>query len=104
VEAIDDAANAFGRVVLHVLHVGSDHRQREVRDHLVQLLHALLVGGDLRLDVVDVLQRIAGGIFRAGEQLVERLLAEAAAIHKLEIVDIDAFFLDRGRVRRHRAG
>src|SRR5262249_24325033 len=73
-------------------------------DHLVQLLHALLVGRDLRLDVVDVLQRIAGGIFRAGEEVVERLFAEAAAVHELEVVDVDAFFLDRGRVRRHRAG
>jgi len=75
-----------------------------MRDHLVQLLHALFVGRDLRLDVVDVLQRIAGGIFRAVEEVVERLFAEAAAIHQLEVVDVDAFFLDRGRVRRHRTG
>ena len=34
---------------------------------------------------------------------VSLLLAEAAAIDQLEIVDIDAFLLDRGRVRRHRA-
>ncbi len=68
VQPVDDAAHALGGVVLHVLHVGLHHRQRELRDHLAQLLHALLVGGDLRLHVVDVLQRIARGIFRAGEQ------------------------------------
>ena len=75
-----------------------------MRDGLAQLLHALLVRRDLRLHVVDVLQRVAGGIFRAGEEVIERALAEAAAIHQLEVVDIDAFLLDRDRVRRHRAG
>ena len=31
-------------------------------------------------------------------------LAEAAALDQLEIVDVDAFLGDRGRIRRHRAG
>ena len=75
-----------------------------MRDGLAQLLHALLVRRDLRLHVVDVLQRVAGGVFRAGEEVIERALAEAAAIHQLEVVDIDAFLLDRDCVRRHRAG
>ena len=69
----------------------------------MQLLHAFLVGGDLRLHVVDVLQRVASRIFGAVEQVVERLLAEAATVHQLEIVDIDTFLLDGGRIRRHRA-
>ena len=43
--------------------IGFHHRQREMRHHLAQLGHALLVGGDLRLDVVDVLHRIARRIF-----------------------------------------
>ena len=103
VQPVDHAAHALGGVVLHVLHVGLHHRQRELRDHLAQLLHALLVGGDLRLQVVDVLQRIARRISGAGQRGVELLLAEVAAIDQLEVVDIDAFLLDRGRVRRHRA-
>ena len=48
--------------------------------------------------------RIARGIFRVGQELASLLLAEAAAVDQLEIVDIDAFLLDRGGVRRHRAG
>ena len=103
VQPVDHAPHALGRVVLHVLHVGLDHRQRELRHHLVQLLHALLVGGDLRLHVVDVLQRVARGVSGAVEQPVKRLLAEAAALHQLEIVDIDPFLLDRGRIGRHGA-
>ena len=104
VQAVDHAAHALGRVVLHVLHVGLHHRQREVRHHLAQLVHALLVGGDLRLHVVDVLQRIARRILRAVERVVELLLAETALIDDLEVVEQHAFFLDRRCVRRHRAG
>ncbi len=103
-QPIDDPAHAFGRIVLHVAHIGAHHRKREMPHHLVQFAHAHLVGGDLRLDVVDVLQRIARGIFGAGEQRIELLLAEAAAVDQLEIVDVDAFLFDRGGVRRHRTG
>ena len=73
VQAVDDAAHAFGGVVLHVMHVGLDDRQREMAHHLAQLLHALLVGGDLRLHVVDVLQRIARRIFRACKKRIQLL-------------------------------
>ena len=64
-QPVDDAPNAFRRVVLHVLHVGLHHRHGEMHHHLAQLGDALLVGGDLRLDVVDVLHRIARRIFGA---------------------------------------
>ena len=37
------------------------------------------------------------------EQRVKLLLAEAAAVDELEIIDVDAFLLDGRRVRRHRA-
>ena len=103
-QPVEHAAHAFGGVVLHVPHIGLDDGQREMRDHLAQLGDAFLVGGDLRLEVVDVLHRIAGGILRAGERRHQLLLAEAAAIDQLEIVDVDAFLLDVGGVRRHRAG
>ena len=72
--------------------------------HLAQFMHALLVGGDLRLDVVDILHRVARRKLAAGQQRLQLLLAEAAAVDQLEIVDIDAFLLDGRGVRRHRAG
>jgi hypothetical protein len=37
-------------------------------DHAAQLLHALLVGGDLRPQVGDVLVHVARGILGAEEQ------------------------------------
>ena len=101
VQLFDDAADAFVGVVLHVLHVGVNDVQSEQPDHLVQFLHALFVGGDLRLEVVDVLQRIACRIFGFGEQIVEGDFAELAAIDQLEVVDIDAFLFDRGGDGRH---
>ena len=74
------------RIVLHVAHVGARHRQREITHHLAQFAHAHLVGGDLRLDVVDVLQRIACRIFGAFQELIGLRLAEAPAVDQLEIV------------------
>ena len=102
-QPVDDAAHAFGGIVLHVAHIGTHHRQREVPHHLAQFLHALLVGGDLCLEIGNVLHRVARRIIAAGEQRQNLLLAEAAAIDQLEIVDIDAFLPDGRRVRRHRA-
>ena len=55
----DDAAHRLLGVVLHVAHVGLHHVQPELVDHLAQFLHALLVGGDLRLQVGHVLLGIA---------------------------------------------
>ena len=59
VERLDDPADAFGGVVLDVAHIGAHDVEPEMVDHLRQLLHALLVGGDLRLEVGDVLRRVA---------------------------------------------
>ena len=63
-------------------------------DHAAQLLHALLVGGDLRLQVGDVLVGIARRILAAGQQRAQLRLAEAAAVDQLEIVDQHALLFD----------
>jgi hypothetical protein len=47
-------------------------------DHLAQFGDALLVGGDLRLQVGDVLVRVARRVGMVGQQRVQLLLAEAA--------------------------
>ena len=47
---------------------------------------------------------LRAGYFAAGQQRQSLLLAEAAAVDQLEIVDIDAFLLDGRGIRRHRAG
>ena len=70
------------------------------RDDALQFLHAFFVGGDLRLDVGDVHVGAAGGIFCAGQQRAEFGFAEVAAIDQQEIVDDDAFFLQRAGHRR----
>ena len=93
------AGDAFGCVVLHVAHVGLHDREREVLDHLLEFGDALGVGGDLCLEVVDVLDDVAHRIFRAGEQLHQFRLAELALIDELEVVDIDALLLDVHRER-----
>ena len=46
---------------------------------------------------------LRAGYFALRQQRLKFLLAEAAAVDELEIVDIDAFLLDGGRIGRHRA-
>src|SRR5204862_1689929 len=64
---------------------------------------ALLVGRHLRLEVGDVLRRIARRPAPALEQRLRLLLEEATALDQLDVVELDALLLDAGRERRHRA-
>ncbi len=50
----------------------------------------------------DVLLDIANRVTRSAQEAPERIFAECAGIDQLEIVDVDAFFLDMAGVRRHR--
>ena len=90
------AAHALGGVVLDVAHIGLDDIEAEMRDHLAQFGHALFVGGDLRLEVGDVLGGIAGRVGMVGQQRFQLLLAEAAAIDDAKIVEQHAFLVDGG--------
>ena len=100
-QLVEHTAHAFGGIVLNMAHIGFHNILAEKTDHLFQLGDALFVGGDLRLQVVDVLRQVADGVGRTRQQSGERFLAEGAAINQLEIVDIDAFLLDIDRKRRH---
>ena len=73
-------------------------------DHALQFLHALFVGGDLRLDVGDVHVGASGGVFCARQKFAELGLAEVAAIDQQEVVDDYAFFLQSAGHRRGGAG
>ena len=69
----------------------------------MQLGDALLVGGDLRLQIGDVLRRVARGVGGIGEELAHGVLAEAPGLDQLERIDIDPFLLDGHRLGAHRA-
>jgi hypothetical protein len=58
-QARDGAAHRLLGVVLHMAHVGLHHGQAELVHHLAQFLHAFFVGGNLRLQVGQVLLRVA---------------------------------------------
>ena len=74
-----------------------------MRDHLPELGDALFVGGDLRLEVGDVLRRVARGVGVIGEERVELLLHKSPAIDDAEIVDQHAFLVYGRGQRCHRA-
>ena len=99
----DGAAHRLLSVVLHMAHVGAYDIQAKLAHHLAQLLHALLVGGDLGLQVGQVLLRVAAGVFAAFQQRDHLGLAQAALVYQLEVVDLHTLFLDAGGERRHRA-
>jgi hypothetical protein len=100
----DGAAHAFLGVVLHVAHVGGHGGVAVLGHQRLQFAHALLVGGDLRAQVGQVLLRVARGV-RAGLQPREQLgLAERALPHQRQVVEQHALFADVARERRHRAG
>ncbi len=103
-QAIQHAPHTFGGIVLHMAHIGFDDVEAEMLDHLAQLGDALFIGGDLRLQVGDVLLRVAGRVGVVGEQGLQFRLAEPAALDQTEIVEQNAFFIDRGCQRRHRSG
>ena len=96
------AAHALFRVVLHVTHVGLDHVESEVRDHLLELADAFGVGGDMCLEVGDVLVGPPRGVLGARQQRIRLGFEEAAAVDQFEVVDVDAFLVDVGGARRHR--
>ena len=72
-------------------------------DHREQLVGAARAGGDLRLQVGDVLARVAHRVGPGREQRLERLGLEPPLVDQQKIVDQHAFLVDRGAVGRHRA-
>ncbi len=103
----------FLGIVHHVAHIGAHGIQPVLAHRALQFLHALLVGGDLRLDVGDVHVRAAGRVPGRGQQRAELGLAEPALLHQQEVVDDDALLLQRlgtaagssrGSARRYRRG
>ena len=85
-------------------HVGLHHLQTKLVDHAAQFLHALLVGGDLRLEVGQVLLRISGGELATAQQVQDRVLLQDTLGNELDVVDLHPLFLDAGRERGHGAG
>ena len=98
-EAADDFAHAGLGVVLDVAHVAHDRVAARARDQRLELGDAARVGGELRLEVGDILVGIARGPGAGGEALAQRLLADLAAVEQQEVVEQHAF-LRRSCARR----
>ena len=87
-----------------MLHIGLHHRQAKLGHHAAQLLHALLVGRDLRLQIGQVLRRVARRVGAAGQQLAHGLLAPLPGLDQAHIADLHPLLVDVAGKRRHRAG
>ncbi len=102
-ELLQDTRHALGSVVLNVAHIGFHNIEPEIGDHFPEVCHTLFVGGDLRLQVGDVLGNVADRVGVVGQKLFERLFPEAPLVDDLEVVDQHAFLVDGRCERRHRA-
>ena len=80
------------------------HVETEMRNHAPHFAHAFFVGGDLGLQVGNILFGIAAGILARGQKVVQRLLLQVTAIDHLEVVDDDPLLADVGGKRRHGTG
>jgi hypothetical protein len=65
-------------------HIGLHHIQPKVVHHLAQLLHTLLIGGNLGFQVGHVLLRVAARVLPTLQQRHHLGLAQYAAINELE--------------------
>ena len=69
----------------------------------MEFLHALFVGGDLRLQIAEVMVEVARRIFAAGEQRLCLVDQQGSLADQLDIVEQHALFVDMGGIGRHRA-
>ena len=101
---LDDPTDMLGGVVLHMAHIGLHRFKAEIGDRLAQFARALFVCGNLRLQIIDVLHHVPNRITRAKEKGGYLFFKKTTVFDDPEIVDINAFFFDSGRKRRHRTG
>jgi hypothetical protein len=104
-QPIQRPAHLFGGVVLDVPHVGVDRVQPEVRDHPPQFPSALFVGGDLRLQVGQILAwGCAPATVRRRVRSSSSCSRNCPALTSWQVVQQHPFLVDADAVRRHRAG
>ena len=97
------SAHAGLGVVLDVRHVANDGLAAAARDQRLEFREAAGIRGELRLQVGDVLIRVARGPGAGREQRAQLVLAELPIVEQQEVVDQHAFLVDRAGGRRHRA-
>ena len=103
-QPIQRPPHLFGGIVLDMAHVGVDRVRTKVRHHPPQFPSALFVGGDLRLQVGQVLLGVARRPRSGAESRQQILFAKLTRAHQWHVVQQHPFLVDADAVRRHRAG
>ena len=102
-EGFDCAPHTFFGIVLHEAHIASHGFTAVLFDHMLEFLHTFFIGGNLRAQIGQVLRWVARRMRAAPENIEQSGFAQRSRLDQLEIVDQDAFLIDGGRERRHRA-
>ena len=102
-QTVNGPAHRLLRIVLHIAHIGLDHLEALLVDQCTDGLAPRHAGGDLRLEIGDVLDRVAGGPVAAGQQKAGLRLRKTALFDQQDIVDQHALFLHGAAHRGHGA-
>ena len=86
-----------------MLHIGVYDVYAKLIDHRVDFLYALFAGGDLRLEISNVLFRVSGRIRSGGQVIAQFPFQEGPLVDQLEVIEQDSFFLDHPAVWWHGA-
>ena len=87
VQYTDNPAHGFFGVILHMLHIGPHGRQTIVHHHFFERRNTGGIGGDLGLEIGNILIRIARRIFSPGEQLAHGLFTKLTPRHETNVLD-----------------
>ena len=102
-QSADGPAHAGLGIVLHEAHIAGDLGGAVALDHAAHRRGARLAGGDLRLQVGEVLAGIARRPATGGQGRARRVLQEQPLAHDRQGVEHDPLLVDAVRERRHGA-
>ncbi len=78
-EDIQNPANGFFCIVLHMAHIGIDDINPEMCHHFTKLLNTRFVSSDLCRQICNILVDIPAGVLTTSQHLTGFLLAELTA-------------------------
>lgn len=76
----------------------------EKEDNIIKIRKEILIGGDMRIKVVEVMSKIEKRIGRESKKWGKWLIEECEEIEKIEIVDIEKLMIDIEGKRRNGEG
>ena len=94
VQHVDDAPDAFFRVVFHMPHIGLHCFKAVVGDEITKGTLPPVIRRDLRFQIREVLVDVPAREWTGGQQSAHGLFPDFTTTHEKEVINEDAFFFD----------